>query len=68
MVTWRAEVPPMLKWMTQGLAQAAQQESAAQARKASILAAQRAHKRPQPGFARQKPAAPPSPSSPSSVS
>ena len=68
MVTWRAEVPPMLKWMTQGLAQAAQQESAAQARKASILAAQRAHKRPSPGSPARSPAAPPSPPSPSSVS
>jgi enterochelin esterase-like enzyme len=45
MSTWRAEVPSMLKWMTQGLAQAVQKEAAAQARQASILAAERAHKR-----------------------
>jgi enterochelin esterase-like enzyme len=42
MMTWRAEVPPMLRWMTEGLARAAQKASA-QARKDSVLAAQRAH-------------------------
>jgi hypothetical protein len=43
METWRAEVSPMLKWMTRGLAQAAQKEAAA--KKESILAAQRARQR-----------------------
>jgi enterochelin esterase-like enzyme len=45
MTTWRAEVPPMLKWMTQGLAAVAQRDATAQSRKASILAAQRARSR-----------------------
>ena len=45
MTTWRAEVPPMLKWMTQGLAAVVQREATAQSRKASILAAQRARSR-----------------------
>jgi enterochelin esterase-like enzyme len=45
MTTWRAEVPPMLDWMTQGLAQVVQKEATAQSRKASVLAAQRARGR-----------------------
>jgi enterochelin esterase-like enzyme len=39
MTTWRAQVPPMLTWMTQGLAQAAQRHAAAPPRKAVTLAA-----------------------------
>ena len=51
MLTWRAEVPPMLKWMTHGLAGAAQHEAVEQTRKKSILAAQRPHHRvPRVGF------------------
>jgi enterochelin esterase-like enzyme len=42
MMTWRAEVPPMLRWMTEGLARAAAKAASAQARKDSVLAAQRA--------------------------
>jgi enterochelin esterase-like enzyme len=43
MMTWRAEVPPMLRWMTEGLARAAAKAASAQARKDSVLAEQRAH-------------------------
>jgi enterochelin esterase-like enzyme len=38
MTTWRAQVLSMLTWMTPGLAQAAQKETAAQPGKTSILA------------------------------
>jgi ABC-type nickel/cobalt efflux system permease component RcnA len=40
MLTWRAEVPLMLRWMTPLLAQAARQEAAAQAKAAQAKAAQ----------------------------
>jgi enterochelin esterase-like enzyme len=49
MTTWRAEVPPMLKWMTQGLAEVVQKEAVAQSRRASTLAAQRARSRASSG-------------------
>jgi uncharacterized membrane protein len=39
MLTWRAEVPLMLRWMTPLLAQAARQEAAAQAKAAHSKAA-----------------------------
>ncbi len=39
MTTWRAQVPSMLTWMTQGLARAAQQQAAARPRKTVTLAA-----------------------------
>jgi enterochelin esterase-like enzyme len=39
MNTWRAQIPPMLTWMTQGLARAAQHETAAQPRTAAVVAA-----------------------------
>ena len=39
MTTWRAQIPPMLTWMTQGLARAAQHETAAQPRTAAVVAA-----------------------------
>jgi enterochelin esterase-like enzyme len=42
MMTWRAEVAPMFRWMTQGLARAAAKAASAQARKDSVLAAQQA--------------------------
>ncbi len=41
MVTWRAEVSSMLKWMTHGLAQAAQQEPVARSRPATDVAERR---------------------------
>jgi len=41
MVTWRAEVPSMLTWMTPLLAHAAQEESAAQAARARAAQARR---------------------------
>ena len=43
MITWRAEVPLMLRWMTPRLARAARQEAAAQSR-ALALAAKRSLK------------------------
>ncbi len=49
MVTWRAEVPLMLRWMTPLLARAAHQEAAA-GPAAPALAAKRAH-----GHSRLKP-------------
>jgi enterochelin esterase-like enzyme len=39
MTTWRAQIPPMLTWMTQGLARAAQHETATQPRTAAVVAA-----------------------------
>ena len=39
MTTWRAQIPPMLTWMTQGLARAAQHGTAAQPRTAAVVAA-----------------------------
>jgi hypothetical protein len=46
MVTWRAEVPLMLRWMTPLLARAAHQEGAAARSAAPALAAKRAHRHP----------------------
>ncbi len=43
MVTWRAEVPLMLRWMTPQLARAARQQEAAARPAAPALAAKRAH-------------------------
>lgn len=45
MITWRAEVPLMLRWMTPRLAQAAHREAAA-ASKGLALATQRPADRP----------------------
>jgi enterochelin esterase-like enzyme len=57
MVTWRTEVPPMLKWMTEGLAQAVQKEAVAQSRAAaSVLAAERARERARLAPSHQGPA------------
>jgi len=39
MTTWRAQIPPMLTWMTRGLARAAQQETAAPPRMTAVVAA-----------------------------
>jgi enterochelin esterase-like enzyme len=58
MTTWRAEVPSMLKWMTHGLAQAVQKQ-AAQARRASVLAAEKAHRRAHPVPGQQRPGSSP---------
>ena len=41
MTTWRAEVPSMLTWMTQGLARAVQKQTAGPPGKTAILAAKR---------------------------
>ncbi|HUK69505.1 MAG TPA: hypothetical protein VLW50_12265 [Streptosporangiaceae bacterium] len=41
MPTWRAEVSPMLEWMTHILAQAAQQEPVARSRPATDVAERR---------------------------
>jgi enterochelin esterase-like enzyme len=43
MVTWRSEVPLMLRWMTPRLARAARQQEAAARSAAPALAAKRAH-------------------------
>ena len=43
MVTWRAEVPLMLRWMTPRLARASRQQEAAARSAAPALAAKRAH-------------------------
>jgi Putative esterase len=58
MATWRAEVPSLLRWMTQRLAQAVQKIEAGQARKASILAAKRARQQARPAPAQRPPASP----------
>jgi enterochelin esterase-like enzyme len=42
MMTWRAEVAPMLRWMTEGLARAAAKAASAQERRDSVLTARRA--------------------------
>jgi enterochelin esterase-like enzyme len=39
MTTWRAQIPPMLTWMTQGLARAAQQQTAVPPRTTAVAAA-----------------------------
>ena len=39
MTTWRAQLPPMLTWMTQGLARVAQQETAVPPRTNAVVAA-----------------------------
>ena len=39
MTTWRAQIPPMLTWMTQGLARAAQLETAVPPRTTAVAAA-----------------------------
>jgi enterochelin esterase-like enzyme len=45
MATWRAEVPSMLRWMTQGLRVNVQKAEAAQSRAAAVLAAEKARQR-----------------------
>jgi enterochelin esterase-like enzyme len=39
MTTWRAQIPPMLTWMTQGLARAAQHQTAVPPRTTAVVAA-----------------------------